>query len=168
MASLMDSSWMLWHIWQISYLVTKTRDHVEGCFKQWDWSWRIIVRGSHLDFEVWICRIELQAELLRSGSRLGSLIILSDMVYTGVGVYRIDLEISRLVEQPWLQLICCTIYLPHGHNFRWWGEVWDGSECWLVCRCWTLEIEFNKRLSLLIIRLANYSVTTSLIYKLIV
>ena len=31
----------------------------------------------------------------------------------------------------------------------------------------TLEIEFNKRLSLLIIRLVNYSVTTSLIYKLI-
>jgi len=34
----------------------------------------------------------------------------------------------------------------------------------LVYHCWTLEIEFNKSLSLLIIRLANYSVTTSLIY----
>ena len=33
-------------------------------------------------------------------------------------------------------------------------------------RHWTLEIKFNKSLSLLIIRLANYSVTTSLIYKL--
>ena len=35
----------------------------------------------------------------------------------------------------------------------------------LVCCCWTLEIEFNKNLSLSIIRLANYSVTTSLIYE---
>ena len=35
----------------------------------------------------------------------------------------------------------------------------------LVCCYWTLGIEFNKSLSLLIIRLVNYSVTTSLIYK---
>ena len=35
----------------------------------------------------------------------------------------------------------------------------------LVCRRWTPEIEFNKSLSSSIIRLANYSVTTSLIYK---
>ena len=35
----------------------------------------------------------------------------------------------------------------------------------LVCRHWTPEIEFNKSLSLLIIRLANYSVTASLIYE---
>ena len=32
----------------------------------------------------------------------------------------------------------------------------------------TPEIEFNESLSLLIIRLTNYNVTTSLIYKLIV
>ena len=35
----------------------------------------------------------------------------------------------------------------------------------LVCCCWIPEIEFNKSLSLLIIRLVNYSVTTSLIYE---
>ena len=35
----------------------------------------------------------------------------------------------------------------------------------LVCYCWTLRIEFNKGLSLSIIRLVSYSVTTSLIYK---
>ena len=35
----------------------------------------------------------------------------------------------------------------------------------LVCCYWIPEIKFNKSLSLLIIRLANYSVTTSLIYK---
>jgi len=35
----------------------------------------------------------------------------------------------------------------------------------LVCHHWTLEIEFNKKLSSLIIRLVNYNVTTSLIYK---
>ena len=36
MASLMDSSWASWRIWQISHLVTEMRDHVEGCPKQWD------------------------------------------------------------------------------------------------------------------------------------
>ena len=51
-ASLMDLSWTLWHIWRISHLVTETRDCVEGCPKQWDQSWRIMVRGSYLDFEV--------------------------------------------------------------------------------------------------------------------
>ena len=35
----------------------------------------------------------------------------------------------------------------------------------IVCYYWILEIEFNKSLSLSIIRLANYSITTSLIYK---
>ena len=37
-------------------------------------------------------KVELQTELLRSNSRLGSLIILSGMVYTGVEVHRIDSE----------------------------------------------------------------------------
>ena len=32
-ASLMDSSWTSWRIWQISHLVTETRDRVEGCPK---------------------------------------------------------------------------------------------------------------------------------------
>ena len=41
----------------------------------------------------------------------------------------------------------------------------SGSECWMVCRHWTPEIKFNKRLSSSIIRLVNYSITTSLIYK---
>ena len=90
--------------------------------------------------------------------------ILSGMVHTGVEACRMDSELSELVEWPWLQLICCTVCLPHGRNFRWWGEVWDRNECWLVYRHWTPEIEFNKSLSLLIIRLANYNVTTSLIY----
>jgi len=79
-----------------------------------------------------------------------------------------DSEMSRLVERPWLQLMCCAVCLPRGHNFRWKEESLSGCEYWLVYRRWTLEIEFNKRLSLSIIRLANYSVTTSLIYKLIV
>jgi len=35
----------------------------------------------------------------------------------------------------------------------------------LVYCHWILEIEFNKNLSLLIIRLANYNITTSLIYQ---
>jgi len=93
---------------------------------------------------------------------------LSGMVHTGVEVCRMDLEMSGLVKRPWLQLMCCAICLPRGCNFRWKEESPSGSEYWLVCRCWTPEIEFNKRLSSSIIRLANYSVTTSLIYKLIV
>ena len=93
---------------------------------------------------------------------------LSGAVHIRVKVRRMNLETSGLVEWPWLQLICCAVCLPRGHNFRWWGEVRDGSECWMVCCRWTPEIEFNKRLSSSIIRLANYSVTTSLIYKLIV
>ena len=69
---------------------------------------------------------------------------LSSAVHTGVEVHRMDSEISRLVKWPWLQLMCCTVCLPCSHNFRWWEEVWDGSECWLVCCHWTLEIKFNK------------------------
>ena len=34
MASLVDSSWVLWCIWQIGHLVTETQDCVEGCSKQ--------------------------------------------------------------------------------------------------------------------------------------
>jgi len=37
-------------------------------------------------------------ELLRSDSRLGSLIILSGTVYTEVEVHRIDSQISKLVK----------------------------------------------------------------------
>ena len=33
-------------------------------------------------------------------------------------VYKINLEMYKLVECPWLQLIYCTVYLPCGHNFR--------------------------------------------------
>ena len=35
-ASLMNLSWASWSIWQISHLITKTQDHIEGCPKQWD------------------------------------------------------------------------------------------------------------------------------------
>ena len=90
---------------------------------------------------------------------------LSAVVHTGVEVHRMDSEMSRLVERPWLQLMCCAVCLPCGRNFRWRRRSPSGSECWMVCHRWTPEIEFNKRLSSLIIRLANYSVTTSLIYN---
>ena len=57
--------------------------------------------------------------------------------------------------------MCCAICLPYGRNFRWKRESLSESEYWLVCCRWTLEIKFNKSLSLSIIRLVNYSVTTS-------
>ena len=43
---------------------------------------------------------------------------LSGAVHTRVEVYRINLEMSGLIERPWLQLICCAICLPRGCNFR--------------------------------------------------
>ena len=42
----------------------------------------------------------------------------SGAVHTGVKVCGVDSEMSRLVEQPWLQLMCCTVCLLRGHNFR--------------------------------------------------
>ena len=52
-----------------------------------------------------------------------------DMVHTRVEVHRIDLEISKLVEQSWLQLMCCAICLLCGCNFRCWEEVQEESKC---------------------------------------
>ena len=43
---------------------------------------------------------------------------MSGTVHTGVEVRGMDSEMSGLVEQPWLQLMCCAAYLPHGCNFR--------------------------------------------------
>jgi len=44
--------------------------------------------------------------------------LLSGTVHTRVEVYRTDLEMCRLVERPWLQLMYCAICLPYGYNFR--------------------------------------------------
>ena len=84
----------------------------------------------------------------------------------------------RLLRRSWLLLsypLPSSMLTPgdidhntRGCNFRWREESPSGCEYWLVCRHWIPEVEFNKSLSSLIIRLANYSVTTSLIYKLIV
>ncbi len=46
------------------------------------------------------------------------------------------------------------------------SEIGVSANWYVAVEHW--EIEFNKRLSSSIIRLANYNVTTSLIYKLIV
>ena len=51
---------------------------------------------------------------------------MSGVVHTGVEVCRMDLEMSGLVERPWLQLICCAVCLPCGRNFR--EESLSGSE----------------------------------------
>ena len=42
----------------------------------------------------------------------------SGTVHTRVEVRRIDSEMSGLVERPWLQLMCCTVCLSRGRNFR--------------------------------------------------
>ena len=36
----------------------------------------------------------------------------------GVKVYKMDLKLCELVEQSWLQLMCCAVGLPHSRNFR--------------------------------------------------
>ena len=46
------------------------------------------------------------------------IIRLSSMVHTGVKVHRMDSEMSGLVERPWLQLMCCAVYLLRDRNFR--------------------------------------------------
>jgi len=46
----------------------------------------------------------------------------------GIKVYKMDLEMCRLVEQPWLQLMCCTVCLSHGCNFQWKERVQNESE----------------------------------------
>ena len=148
----------------------------------WDWNrWGLLL---NIFFAVWMESVMtmtldtfslIQAWLishLMANSSTSVLVTnaawLSGAVHTGVEVCRMDLEMSGLVEWPWLQLMCCTVCLPCGRNFRWRRGSPSGSECWMVCCRWTPEIEFNKRLSSSIIRLANYSVTTSLIYKLII
>ena len=49
---------------------------------------------------------------------VGQYVSMLGAVHTGVEVCRMDLEMSGLVEQPWLQLMCCAICLPRGCNFR--------------------------------------------------
>ena len=46
------------------------------------------------------------------------LVVMSGAIHTRVEVCRMDSEMSGLVEQPWLQLICYAICLSHDHNFR--------------------------------------------------
>ena len=103
------------------------RNNVEECSKQWDqsWSWEITVRRNY--FGLWSREVVLQIELLKSNSRLSSLIV----VTTSDDRKKSKMKVST-----------------------------D-----LVCHYWILRIKFNKSLSLSIIRLANYSVTTSLIYE---
>ena len=55
-------------------------------------------------------------ELLRSNSRLGSLIILSDVVHTGVKVCKMDSEIYRLMSNLSFNLcailsVCCIVMI---------------------------------------------------------
>jgi len=44
---------------------------------------------------------------------------MSGTVHTGVEVHRMDLEMCGLVKWSWLQLMCCTVYLPYDRNFKW-------------------------------------------------
>ena len=69
--------------------------------------------------------------------------IVSGAVHTVVEVCRMDSEMSRLVEWPWLQLMCCAICLPHGRNFRWRREVRVG-----VSADWCVAIEHQRSSSI--------------------
>ena len=62
-----------------------------------------------LDFEVQICKVELQVELLRSDSRLVSLIILSGTVHTGVEVHRMDLWNDLGFSLCAMLSVCCMV-----------------------------------------------------------
>ena len=56
-------------------------------------------------------RVEMDVSEHAIGGVLGA-------VHTGVEVHRMYLEMSRLVERPWLQLMCCAICLLRGRNFK--------------------------------------------------
>jgi len=91
---------------------------------------------------------------------------LSGMIYTGAE------SLQDRLGNMWTLLnnlgfsLCTTLSVCHivtTSDNRKKSEM--GVSADLVYCCWTPEIEFNKSLSSSIIRLANYSVTTSLIYK---
>ena len=58
---------------------------------------------------------KFRVEIDISGHAIGGV---SGAVHTRVEVHRMYLEMSGLVERPWLQLMCCAICLLHGRNFR--------------------------------------------------
>ena len=160
-----------WDWWGMKYLVlglmndwNRVWSTPEENGKSADVRWYITTTSSDwvCSSQTWFNTLDILSYLLYFSS------LLSGAVHTRVEVHRMDSEMSGLVERPWLQIMCCAICLLHGYNFRWKRGSLSGSEYWLVYRRWTLEIEFNESLSLLIIRLANYNVTTSFIYKLIV
>ena len=125
------------------------------------------MRESYFELEVQ-SKVDLQTELLRRNSRLGSLIILSGAAHTG-GESLQD-RLWRCVDlwnnlsfslYAMLSIYCMVVTLDNRKKSK------MGVSTDLVCHCWTSEIKFNKKLSSSIIRLANYSVTTSLIYELL-
>ena len=87
--------------------------------------------------------------------------LVSDTVHTGVKVCKIDL-LNNLGFSLCAILPVC--YMVETSDNRKKSKMRVSAD--LVCHCWILEIEFNKSLSSLIIRLANYSVTTSYIWVL--
>ena len=84
-------------------------------------------------------RVELQIELLRSNSRLGSLIILWDAVHTMVEVCRMDLWNDLGFSLCAMPSVCCIVTISDDRKK---SKMEVSAD--LVCHCWTLEIEFNK------------------------
>ena len=87
--------------------------------------------------------------------------LVSDTVHTGVKVCKIDLLNNLSFSLCAILPVC---YMVETSDNRKKSKMRVSAD--LVCHCWILEIEFNKSLSSLIIRLANYSVTTSYIWVL--
>ena len=65
-------------------------------------------------------------------------------------VYNMNSEICELMKQPWLQLMCCAIYLSCGCNFQWKEEVQNG-----VSTDWCIAIE-HQRSSLIEVIFIDY------------
>ena len=70
-----------------------------------------------------------------------------------------DSEMSGLVEQPWLQLMCCAVCLLRGRSFR--RESPSGSEYWLVCCCWTPEINVISQTPKHVRDMFNFNTTSN-------
>ena len=150
---------MSWNIWQISQIVTKTWDRVKECPKWWNWSWSwgITARGSY--FALWSTRVILQMELLRSNSKLGSLIILSGIFHTGDESLQDDLEDVQICG-----IILASAYVLH-YLFATWlkFQIRERSLSWKWVLIWYVAIEHQESSSIRII-FVNYQ-TSKLQYN---
>ena len=94
--------------YEISWIVDSKIDH-------W-WVWKLLYKVILLGYKdikdeskcISISKLTHTTDLI-SDFHITYSAKLSGAVHTRVEVYKMDLELCKLVKQPWLQLICCAI-----------------------------------------------------------